>query len=383
MIDAIPQLNVPEREKALLVGEAAFIRAYTYFGLAKRYGGVPIIRNMQEYAGDVESLKVPRSTEKDTWDFVLEECDRAIENLPDAWGGSDARRATKWTAYALKSRAALHAASIAKYCQEAPLSGKAVDEQFVGIDASEANRYYEAAIESAKEIMNSGKFSLYKPNPANPEEAAKNYQDLFTDPNIAPSEAIFIKGFTRPGEVTAHNYDIWYNPAQTAFGWAHPGRFNPTLDFIDLFENYDNPGVSSPIITRVDGQLGDLDGFNPLTDYIRFDSPAEIFKNKDARFFAIINYPGAIWKNVELIIQGGIVKPDGTTIIETSGFYEHNGQRYYTYGAQGVTNYSGFDTYGYGNMTRTGFLMRKFLNEPVNISAAWNQSTSDFMKTGK
>lgn len=39
------------------MGEAHFIRAYCYFAMVKRYGGVPILREPQEYVGDIESLK--------------------------------------------------------------------------------------------------------------------------------------------------------------------------------------------------------------------------------------------------------------------------------------------------------------------------------------
>ena len=38
-------------QKQSLVGEVAFMRAYVYFALAKRYGGVPIIEKNQEYDG--------------------------------------------------------------------------------------------------------------------------------------------------------------------------------------------------------------------------------------------------------------------------------------------------------------------------------------------
>src|SRR5690606_8220377 len=105
--------------------EGHFLRAFTYFALVKRYGGVPLITSVQQYTPDVESLKVPRSTEKDTWDFVLSECDAAIEYLP-ALRTEDNWRATRCVAYALESRAALHAASLAKYWSNAPISGPAV-----------------------------------------------------------------------------------------------------------------------------------------------------------------------------------------------------------------------------------------------------------------
>lgn len=389
LIAEIPNLSIQESERKKLIGESSFIRAYLYYALAKRYGGVPLIKEIQEYIpGQVDNLKVSRSTEKETWDFVLEECDKAIANLPEnasAWGGAD-RRATRWAALALKSRAALHAASVAKYWNEAPLAGKAVDEKLIGLDASEANRYYEECIKASEEIMSSGKYKLYKPNPANPAEAAVNYQTLFETPSVATDEAIFIKGFVRPGNKTSHNYDWWYAPNQTAKGRAHPGRLNPTLDLVDLYESYDNPGSSSPLVTMADGTVDVPNasealakGFKASKNYKHFDDPADAFRNKDARFFASINYPGGVWKGTKLVIQGAIVKPDGT-LLESDGSYTHtDGNTYYTFGAESQANYSGFRFYGEGNMTRSGFLMRKFLQEKTEVTAAWRQSTTDYM----
>ena len=40
LLDAIPTLTVDQAEKDRIRGEAAFIRAYTYFELAKLYGGM-------------------------------------------------------------------------------------------------------------------------------------------------------------------------------------------------------------------------------------------------------------------------------------------------------------------------------------------------------
>src|SRR5690606_36845991 len=135
LLETVPTVSsLNDATKAALLSEGHFLRAFTYFALVKRYGGVPIITTVQQYTPDVESLRVPRSTEKDTWDFVLAECDAAIENLP-ASRTEDSRRATKWVAYALKSRAALHAASLAKYWSKAPLSGPAVSQGLVGLES--------------------------------------------------------------------------------------------------------------------------------------------------------------------------------------------------------------------------------------------------------
>jgi hypothetical protein len=377
LIDIIPTLTVPEAETKALIGESAFIRAYAYFALAKRYGGVPLITSVQKYEGDVEALKVPRSTEKETWDFVLKECDVAIQNLGESWPGGE-RRATKWVAYALKSRVALHAASLAKYGDRAPISGPAVEQKLVGLDKSAAAEYYKAAIDASEALINSGKFSLYKPTPATPEEAAENYRKLFEDPNIAPTEVIFIKGFARPGSGTGHNYGIWFQPNQTANGWPHPGRMNPTLDLMDAYESYTDPGKSAPIVTTEAGNdINDYNGFSASKTYKRYDDPAGIYKDKDARLWATMVLPGTAWKGQKIIIQAGMIKPDGNAQLFGGEPINANGKTYYPYGAADRTQYSGFDTWG-GNNTRTGVSFKKFLNEGVNVAPGWNQTVSDW-----
>lgn len=376
LIDAVPTLNILEPEKNKLLGECAFIKAFAYFGLVKRYGGVSLIKASQKYTGNVEDLKVPRSTEKETWDYVLELCDQAIANLDVTPG----RRASKWAAYALKSRAALHAASLAKFGSRAPMSGNAVDQKLVGLEASTAAGYYAACISASQAIMASGKHSLFRPAPANPDEAAENYRLLFQDPNqAADNEAILIKGFTLPGNNQGHNYDIWYQPAQVANGWPHPGRMNPTLDLVDIYERYANPGHEAPVVTTVEGNVSDYNGFNPALNYLHFDTPNDIFKGKDARLWGTAILPSTVWKGTPIIIQAGYIKPDGTPVIRTKDQIEVGGTVYHTYGAPSTTMYSGFDTYG-GNNTRTGFGFKKFMNQTAPIVPGWNQSTTDWVE---
>lgn len=377
LYSVIPTLNVSQEEKDALMGEAAFMRAFTYFALAKRYGGVPIITEIADVE-DEEAMFVPRSTEKETWDFALATCDTAIALLGD--GDGNKRRGTKWAAYALKSRAALHAASLAKYWDRAPLSGDAKDAGMIGLDPSLAAGYYLQCIEASEAVISSGKFSLYKAAPGSAEEAAENYREMFEDPNLAlADEVIMLKGFTLEGVDLGSNQDNWGNPAQTAGAWPHPGRFNPTIDFVDNYENYSNPGVSAPIVTTVDGDMSNYDGYDPARTYLEFDSPLDIFAGKDARLAATVILPSSIWKGVEIIIQGGYIQPDGTPVIEASGEIEVDGTIYYTYGASTAKLYSGFDPAG-GNYTLSGFLFRKFLDQDYVPKLGWNFSTTDWIE---
>ncbi|WP_126974469.1 RagB/SusD family nutrient uptake outer membrane protein [Gynurincola endophyticus] len=375
--NAVPDLKITEDEKKKMIGESAFIKAYSYFALVKRYGGIPLIDHVQQYEGDVEVLKVPRSTEKESWDFVMNQCDIAILNLPETWPGGE-RRATKWVAAALKSRAALHAASIAKFGENAILSGDAASRKLVGIDKMYANDYYRKVIEASELIMSSNEYSLYKPNPASPEEAAENYRKLFEDPNAALEEAIFIKGYTKLD--FGHNYDIYFNPAQTSNGWPHPGRMNPALELVDLYESYTQPGVSTPVRTSsAANDITDYRGFDAGKNYYHFDNPYDIFKNKDARLWGSIILPGTNWKQTEIVIQAGFIKPDGTPQILSGNPYTHtDGKTYHIFGSSDRTQYSGFDSYG-GNYTRTGFAFKKFLNAQEPVVYGYSKSLTDYI----
>ena len=65
-------------DKIRLEGEIRFMRAYLYFDLVKRYKEVIIYdRNLAAISKD-KGL----STEKECWDFILEDLNYAAANLP-------------------------------------------------------------------------------------------------------------------------------------------------------------------------------------------------------------------------------------------------------------------------------------------------------------
>ena len=371
--------SVSSESKKALYGQAWFVRAYTYFALARRYGGVPIITKVGDL-NDSTTIYVPRSKEVETWNWVLECCDSAIAYLGTNGGN---RQATKWAALALKSRAALHAASVSKYWDDDPLSGKAVNEGLVGGFTSQTTeKYYQACIEASEEIIKSGAFQLagYNGTPADRKNVAETYRKMFEDPSTANEEIIFLKGFHKEGVGYGSNQDNWGNPRQTSGAWPHSGRFNPTLDFVDNFESYDNEGVSSPIVTTTDGSL-DYNGYQSSKKYLEFDNPYDIFENKDQRLWGTVILPGTKWKDVDIIIQAGIIKTNGEAVIEPSDrtIHERVGDKdYYVYGAEGLGAYSGFDTEG-GNYTRTGFGFKKFLSTSYIPKYGWNYSTTDWI----
>lgn len=89
--------------------------------MVKRYGSAPLLTEpMEHYGNNLESLRYPRNTEKDIYNFINKEMEEAYQDLPNKWTGEERFRATKHAALALKSRLALYAASIAKYGFLAP-----------------------------------------------------------------------------------------------------------------------------------------------------------------------------------------------------------------------------------------------------------------------
>ena len=68
--------NYPElaSQSRSWIAEAKFIRAYIYFQLAKRYGGLPKIFEPQTLdANDESKLWVARESHADTYDFILQD----------------------------------------------------------------------------------------------------------------------------------------------------------------------------------------------------------------------------------------------------------------------------------------------------------------------
>ena len=377
--------SISESSYNTLLGEALFVRAYYYFGSVRVYGGIPIVTEPLDDKFDGEGnegLYIPRSTEKQSWDFIMAQLDQAASLLPDSRAITNFR-ATKWSALALKARVALWAASTAKYWSHAPIGNtyKAVSEKLAYMDAGDASAYYDQCIAACQEIIKSGKFSLYKPNPATEEEAIQNYSDLFLDRHA--EEFIFGRCYQTGVSTDSNNYfDLKNSPYQTRdvitaiWRW---GRFNVTLDMVDAYDNYDanHAAVDGTIKTRMDGKEDEYvstpsqaAGETAIRgiDFIQYDSPAAPFANKEARFKASVVYPGIQFRGKTINIQAGIWKSDDKLMIYDENFGDGEtlgGKAYYPLGGASRDDISGFFWMGNtndGSWYTTGFGLRKYLN---------------------
>ena len=315
------------------MGEAYFCRAYYYFGMVKRYGGVPIIKTVQNYPEQsIEEFKVPRDKEDDVYDFIRTDLDMAISLLKPT---NQASRATKYAAAALKSRIMLYAATLAKY-NVPDMSDEATQKGFVGIPASRADFYFDQSYKAA-EIVEQGDFELYEANT----DLVQNYVDLFLDEGS--KENVFVRQYTYgSGQRYAHSYDRAVCPGLSGTGGAL--GITPTFNFLELF---------GPL------PINEADGVTPR----RFTHRAELAQTPgiETRVKAIAYFPGEVvpgWG--ELDVRRGLYKKyppteSGDRIVAGSynTKYTHNGTEYQVMGMNGM---------GARDLTYTGFHIRKYQN---------------------
>lgn len=319
------------------VAEARFLRAFNYFYMVKRYGGVPLITKAQGL--DDPDLYPKRDSEQACYDFVISEIDAIANDLPETVAASDYGRPTKYAALALKCRAALYAGSIAQF-GTVQLNG------LLGIPAASSAPYYQKSYDAAKAIITSGKFALYNAD-AN---KVKNFQNIFLVERN--SEAIFVK----PYGGSVYNFD-----SNTGNTWSWDflncpkpqawGAGNATIPYLETAEEFE----------YVDGTPGTLDR-TAITK--KLWTMNELWGNKDPRFFATLYTMGTPWKGITIDWHDALLLPDGTTLTANEDTYNGVPAR-------------GFQPKNW--MYGTGFGVMKYLDENTNNMNWLCESRTDFI----
>lgn len=97
-----PRAGLADNIGRVYEAEARFLRAFFYFELVQRWGGVVVY---SEVPDDINDLKKPRSTEEEVYKFILDDLTFALQYLPDEAYKSG--HAVKASAEALMARVAL------------------------------------------------------------------------------------------------------------------------------------------------------------------------------------------------------------------------------------------------------------------------------------
>ena len=310
--------------------------------MVKRYGGVPLIDKPQQYTGkeSLAELEVPRSTEEEIFRFIIKDCKEAAEALPEV-RTTEKARVTRYAALALCSRAALYAGSIAKY-------GKVGLGKLTGIESSKADEFYQIAYDAADFIIKKGPYKLFNQIP----DKEQNFNKLFVTKDNG--EYIFEKLFD-----VATGLGNSYDKKHLPYSYCRWGSITPTFEMVEAFEYQD-------------GSEGKIDIGQS------FETTYEMFQGKDPRFLASIYVPGSSLLGSTMQFQRGLILKDGSKYYAQSApgpsylletYIDPETQRKDTiFGKDGGT-YT-------GDASKTGFNIRKFVNENLKTEAQW-----DFGKT--
>ncbi|WP_278626632.1 RagB/SusD family nutrient uptake outer membrane protein [Parabacteroides gordonii] len=227
-----------------LTYEARFIRAYLYFEMVKRYGGVPLITVPQELTDD---LFVKRTSTKDCFDFIINELKACAEGLPASFSGDNLGRVTKGAAKAFLGRVLLFRAS----------------PQF---NPSNNAEHWQTAYNYNKETLDyliGQGHALYS-----------DYGKLFLEE--MNQEVIFAIRYENP--TRTHTRDAKCRPI--TFSMNNTGGNHPTQEVIDRF-----PTVDGKTYTYTDWKK---DGNNDIFT---------LWQNRDKRFYATVVYQGITYFN--------------------------------------------------------------------------------------
>ncbi len=343
------------------LGEAHFLRAFYYFALVKRYGGVPIIESVQSPTADPTTLAVPRSTELDVYKFIQSDLQFAMDNMAAT---SEPGRANKFVAAALMSRAMLYAATIARYgSYTASSPDQAAKAGYVGIPANEAANFFTASYDAANffDTQNGG-YELVGENAADKEQ---NYVDLFLNDNS--KENILIKQYSTTSNLFYHSYDGSVSPAGDFSDW--PGsEVYPSLESVELFQRLP--------IENTDG--------TPR----RFDNRNQLLQGLEPRLLATVYLSGMTLRGTAFDIRRGFYRTYNGTMadaqdgvssapINATSNRTIATSRYQTDPALGGGAVAGKHGMwgGVENNTLTGFFIRKYVNYKASqVQAAGNSS---------
>ena len=228
------------------IGEAYFFRAYTYFGLLKSFGGVPIVTTVL----DVNSpdLFAKRNSRYQVVAQILTDLDEAIAKLPIEQNitATDKGRASKWAAKALKAQVLLFEATWEKYVGQTPDGdGTSKGAGTAGYDPANVNKYLTEAIAQCQDVMTNGGYELWNKN-ANSKMANSSSWYLFNLEDAGSNPGGYDKTSNKEF-ILYQTYDYTYKQARLNITWTS-GQLYPSRKFVDMAVCTDGlPPAKSPL----------------------------------------------------------------------------------------------------------------------------------------
>lgn len=257
-----------ETDRSRMTAEAHVLRAYYYLQLIKWYGALPIIK--VPFPDDADYSTVKKSSAVDCLKFVVEDCETAMlcEDLP--WrivNDREFRRLTRAMAAAIRSQAALYAAS--------PLYNTGGENLW--------DYAYEKNKDSYQKLKANG-YELYTQQ-HHPEEYLNAYGEYFAQnatggANPIDRETIWLD--------IKDNWGMWWV-------WGLPIQSNyraGCVPFQELVDAYDMLETGKPVLDLKQPYLDETHLQPNYTEGSGYN-PARPYEGRDPRFYATIIYNGA------------------------------------------------------------------------------------------
>ena len=257
-----------ETDRSRMTAEAHVLRAYYYLQLIKWYGALPIIK--VPFPDDVDYSTVKKSSAVDCLKFVVEDCETAMlcEDLP--WrivNDREFRRLTRAMAAAIRSQAALYAAS--------PLYNTGGENLW--------DYAYEKNKDSYQKLKANG-YELYTQQ-HHPEEYLNAYGEYFAQnatggANPIDRETIWLD--------IKDNWGMWWV-------WGLPIQSNyragcvPSQELVDAYDMFE---TGKPVLDLKQPYLDETHLQPNYTEGSGYN-PARPYEGRDPRFYATIIYNGA------------------------------------------------------------------------------------------
>ena len=290
-------------DKTELTAEAKFLRAMTYFWLAKRFGRIVWVDEV--LSSNDTDFTLPLEVVNSTWAKIMQDCDDAIAGMPQT---SLAGRGNKYTALALKTEVGLQAAA------------------YTGDES-----YLQDVVDAANEIIGSGKYTL-----------DADYEGLFNEKGRASTEIIL--AVYRSKENTAiHdiadaqnvvpnvNNDILkregcgplFKVDRIFEAWGFWGPSQNLVDDYLVIDNetgqakrWDQTSQFTQNVTKTTGKDPDAIDAGIISGTGRINEI--LYNNRDKRFAASIVYDSCYWFNelVTTCVKGNLNRTTKGTLTE-------------------------------------------------------------------
>lgn len=291
-----PSTQVPQERMLRMKAEARLLRAYYYFELMKRWGGVPMVGDQVLDAAD--DLNIPKSSIQEVANYIFSEispdsvnscyADLHAAQSTAAYDATEIGHVNQGVALALLSRLRLYLAS--------PLYNPANDPE----------KWREAA-KAAKRLMDMNVYALYQGTPVTMFRLFAMNNDDF--PN---AEMIMIKQMGSNSSIEQSNSPVGYSYGTGTAGTVNSqGRTSPSQNLVDAFLTADGKSIFR--------NYNPAEGYDPVSGY----SEQNPYVNRDPRMERTVFLNGTNWlkRKVETF-DGGRHRGAVTGAIYTrTGYY--------------------------------------------------------------